>query len=682
MSNENYPKDDRENRIEEILYQALSIKDENEQKLFIEHECNGNDNSIYKSVISRLGDLQCEQREDDKSNQKQDLLDSAIKINIGDEIGNYIIKGEKRAGGTAKVFVAEHKILKIYAAIKVFEDKNYLIWIKDHKSLNRLSHKNIVKFYDAGHHFIDGRQYYYIVYELIKGKHFDVFCINNEIDLAGILNLFKSLIEVVEYIHNEKIHHLDLKPDNILVTASRPHQIKLIDFGSSRFRREGRRYLTENDFFGTLSKFAAPEQFDLDEDADHQSDIHALGAIFYYILTGKIPFLDSHDVRNMTLSADLPSQSVLNVKESRRFGLPASALSSIYKGELDSILLKCLEKNRSKRYQNINELKINFDKLLKKNTMLKKIKDWIDGEDIEELIKPVTVKPTESEERLNRLLGSIKSQALDKKIIRVGDEMYLPGAYKIYLNSDDYNHLLKSEKSFLEKKLEEIILEKARDLAQDSRLTTDKIEVKIYEDGTLMVNEVYVRNSDDLEDTVDLGTFSFNQLNKTFELAKTVKIDIPPISELEKTYDPTMLDDSQTIDLDDSYFGNQGELSSGTIDADDVIDFEPLYYLEIWQHETIINEIPILKKHITIGRDTKEQAANIRLETNNKQISRLHTAIKYVSKSEIIVESLHKNITKVGKVIISNGKPNFSSQTKLKEGDKIQIFDFQIILRF
>jgi hypothetical protein len=269
---------------------------------------------------------------------------------------------------------------------------------------------------------------------------------------------------------------------------------------------------------------------------------------------------------------------------------------------------------------------------------LKPVQEWIDGKD-EEVIKVSKIKRTDSEEHFSQLLENIKKKALDKKIMRIGGEMYLPSNYKIYLSSEDFARLLDSEKKFIEKKLKEAILDKAKDLAGESKLTTEKVEVKIYENGTLSANEIDVRNSDNLDDTVELGKLEYNESDKTIET-------------------PT-----------------------GTIDVD-IIDFEPLYYLEVWENDKKVDEFPILKNQITIGRNTKDKVANIRLKTEDKQISSLHTAITVKSKSDITVEALHKNITKIGRTIISNGKSDFPKQVKLKKNDEIQIFGFKIKLRF
>src|SRR5215204_2182056 len=209
----------------------------------------------------------------------------------------------------------------------------------------------------------------------------------------------------------------------------------------------------------------------------------------------------------------------------------------------------------------------------------------------------------------------------------------------VYLSSPDYNNLLRSEREFIERKLGEIILLDAKKNAEGAQLTTDKLAVKIVEKPTLESGEVDVLTSDSVEDAA-----------ADRELIQN---------------------DDSTVEIEES----------GTIDVEDV-DFEPLYWLEVWEDERKIEDFPILKKHITIGRATRDNAANVRLNTANKAISSLHAAIKYVSKDDVTVEAIHKNITKVGKNIISNGKPDLPRESKLDEGDEIQIFNYKLKMRF
>jgi FHA domain len=270
---------------------------------------------------------------------------------------------------------------------------------------------------------------------------------------------------------------------------------------------------------------------------------------------------------------------------------------------------------------------------------LETVREQIDGKKAPD-IKPTTVKQTESQERLNQLLKSIEEKVFDKKIIRFENRMYLPCVYNMFLSTEHFAKLLDSEKLFLQDALKKAILKQAKDIANGKKLTTRKIKVKIYEDGTLSASEIDVKPSDNLDDTIELGNLSYNQSDKTIETPTGVTVEV------------------------------------------DIVDFEPLYYLEVWENEKKVEEFPILKNQVTIGRDTKDNSANIRLKTEDKQISSLHTAIKFKSESDITVEAMHKNITKVGKTVISNGKTDFPTETKLNKNDEIQIFGFKIKLRF
>jgi hypothetical protein len=269
-----------------------------------------------------------------------------------------------------------------------------------------------------------------------------------------------------------------------------------------------------------------------------------------------------------------------------------------------------------------------------------KVRNWLDQNQDEELLEKsvkTTVTTTSSERQVTQLLINIKNKALNIKTMHIEGEYYLPPVYKVYLSSFDYNNLLQSEREFIERKLEEIILAEAKKTAEGAKLTTERLRVKIFENRKLETGEVDVFTSDSLE-AADAEAFQ---------------------------------NDDRTVETEES----------GTLDVEDV-DFEPLYWLEVWEDERKIDEFPILKKHITIGRATRDNSANVRLNTENKAISSLHAAIKYVSENDITVEAIHKNITKVGHTVISNGKPDLPREIKLGEGDEIQIFNYRLRIRF
>lgn len=269
-----------------------------------------------------------------------------------------------------------------------------------------------------------------------------------------------------------------------------------------------------------------------------------------------------------------------------------------------------------------------------------KVRNWLDQNQDEDILEKSvrTSTTTASEKQLTQLLINIKSKALNIKTMNIEGELYLPPAYKVYVSSFDYANLLESEREFIERKLGEIILLDARKNADGAKLTIDKLNVKILENPNLEKGEVDVITSDNLD---------------------AIPVNVK-----------TSQNDDRTVELDES----------GTIDVEDV-DFEPIYWLEVWEDERKIDEFPILKKHITIGRATRDNAANVRLNTENKAISSLHAAIKYVSKNDITIEAMHKNITKVGGVVISSGRADLPRESKLDAGDEIQIFNYKLKIR-
>jgi hypothetical protein len=271
-----------------------------------------------------------------------------------------------------------------------------------------------------------------------------------------------------------------------------------------------------------------------------------------------------------------------------------------------------------------------------------KVRNWLDQNQNEDILEKSvrTSASTSAEKHLTQLLINIKNKALNIKTMHIEGEFYLPPAYKVYISSSDYNRLLQSEREFIERKLAEIILLDAKKNADGAKLTSEKLEVQIIEKPALENGEVDVVTSDSLDGAA------------------------PPVAE-------PLENDDRTVELEES----------GTMDVEDV-DFEPLYWLEVWEDEKMIDEFPILKKHITIGRATKDNAANVRLNTENKAISSLHAALKYDSNGAVSVEALHKNITKVGNTVISNGKPDLPRESKLDAGDEIQIFNYRLKVRF
>lgn len=360
---------EEDKKVGEILRKASNIKDKEERALFIEEGCNGN-LAMYEYV------LECLEEMEDGEKGFEDL-----SLKSGTEVGNYVIVEKINQGGIASVYSAAHKDLKTLAAIKVFDKldgetvENDLFWKTDYESLSRFNHDNIVKLYDVGSHEKNGKKLRYITVEFVKGYHFDEYSKLKVLSIHEVLRLFQDLCEVIEFIHNEeKILHLDLKPSNILVTADRPHRIKLIDFGSSKpFLTESKQF-TRLDLLNPLTlKYAPPEQYSRNEVLTGESDIYSLGVILYLLITEKLPFGEGEkdkekikqEVADRSLLPILPSERVLELEDETKFGVSIKTLSEILSGDLDSIIMKTLKKRRRDRYQSVSELRRDIDNFLK-----------------------------------------------------------------------------------------------------------------------------------------------------------------------------------------------------------------------------------------------------------------------------------------------------------------------------
>ena len=209
----------------------------------------------------------------------------------------------------------------------------------------------------------------YFVMELIKGVPITEYCDRARLSPRERLALFVPVCEAVQHAHQKGVVHRDLKPSNILVALYDGRPVpKVIDFGIAKAtgpRLTDRSIYTEvGALVGTL-EYMAPEQAELNNlDIDTRADVYALGAILYELLTGSVPF----SRRSFRRPAFLEMLRVIrevepprpSTKLSKSGTLPSVAdvrrtdpqkLVSLMRGELDWIILKCLEKDRGRRYQ-------------------------------------------------------------------------------------------------------------------------------------------------------------------------------------------------------------------------------------------------------------------------------------------------------------------------------------------
>ena len=298
----------------------------------------------------------------------------------GDKVGRYKLLQQIGEGGCGVVYMAEQEepvrrrvALKI---IKLGMDTKSVIarFEAERQALAMMDHPNIAKVFDAGA-TETGRPYF--VMELVRGVKITDYCDEIKLSIRARLDLFTQVCHAIQHAHQKGIIHRDIKPSNILVTVNDGVAVpKVIDFGI--VKATGGQQLTDKTIFTAFEQFIgtpaymSPEQAVMTSlDIDTRSDIYALGVLLYELLTGKTPFDASKllaaglDEMRRTIreqEPDRPSTCLSTMPDNelsttaQRRGLDAPKLVSQLRGDLDWIVMKCVEKDRARRYETANGL--------------------------------------------------------------------------------------------------------------------------------------------------------------------------------------------------------------------------------------------------------------------------------------------------------------------------------------
>jgi eukaryotic-like serine/threonine-protein kinase len=300
------------------------------------------------------------------------------KLDTGVVISNRYTLVEKIAeGGMGEVWVAKQtEPVKRNVALKLIKtgmDSKAVLqrFEQERQALAMMDHPNIAKVLDAG---LTPTGQPFFVMELVDGLPLNKFCDEAKLPTKDRLELFVTICQAVQHAHQKGIVHRDLKPANILITIIDARPVpKVIDFGVAK-ATAGK--LTDESLstqfgavVGTL-EYMSPEQASFTgEDIDTRADIYSLGVILYEMLTGLRP-IDANRLKRAAfaemmriireedpskpstrLSTDeaLPSMAALRQIEPRR-------LMALLRGELDWVVMKCLEKHRERRYETADSL--------------------------------------------------------------------------------------------------------------------------------------------------------------------------------------------------------------------------------------------------------------------------------------------------------------------------------------
>jgi serine/threonine protein kinase/WD40 repeat protein len=370
-----------------IFTEAKALSPGHERAQFLAEAC-GADAELKEQVVSLL--------EADAEEGRADFLKNtlarpaaSVTEKPGGSIGQYKLLQQVGEGGCGVVYMAEQQgpvrrrvALKI---IKLGMDTKQVVarFEAERQALALMDHPNIARVLDAGA-TEKGRPFF--VMELVRGIKITDYCDQNNFSTTERLELFVQVCHAVQHAHQKGVIHRDIKPSNILVAQHDSVAVpKVIDFGIAK--ATAGQQLTDKTVFTAFDQFIgtpaymSPEQAQLSGlDIDTRTDIYALGVLLYELLTGRTPFDQKEllasgldEMRRTIREREPPKPSTrlstlvaaeLTHTATHRQTEPPK-LIHLVRGDLDWIVMKALEKDRTRRYETANGLAMDVQRHLK-----------------------------------------------------------------------------------------------------------------------------------------------------------------------------------------------------------------------------------------------------------------------------------------------------------------------------
>jgi serine/threonine protein kinase/WD40 repeat protein len=367
-------------RIDQVFWSALQLASQEERAAYLERAC-GSDHELRRRVekLLRAQPRAAAFLEQPLIEQRATLDEPPLTEGPGTEIGPYKLQEQIGEGGMGLVFVAaQEKPIRRRVALKVIKpgmDSRQVIarFEAERQALAIMEHPNIARVLDAGT-TDSGRPYF--VMELVKGVPITDYCDRQRLTVPRRLELFLMVCAAVQHAHQKGVIHRDIKPANVLVSVHDVSPVvKIIDFGIAKAMG---RPLTDRSVYTGFAQlvgtplYMSPEQAGGSGlDVDTRSDIYSLGVLLYELLTGATPFAaetlknaDYDELRRIIREDEPPRPSALLstlqadalATVAERHGVEPRRFRKEVCGELDWVVMKCLEKDRNRRYESASAL--------------------------------------------------------------------------------------------------------------------------------------------------------------------------------------------------------------------------------------------------------------------------------------------------------------------------------------
>ena len=382
-----------EKNLEDIFHQASEISDAAERIDFLEEACAG-DHKLKTEVEFLLtsdgeaGDFMEVPAVDPNSFAHIDLQTEGP----GTVIGHYKLLEKIGEGGMAVVYMAKQQYpIRRKVALKLvklgMESQQVIARFEaERQALAIMDHPHIAQVFDAGT-TASGRPFF--VMELVRGMSITKFCDKKRLNTQERLKLFVCVCQAVHHAHRKGIIHRDIKPSNVLVTLHDGQPVpKVIDFGIAKATNHR---LTDKTLFTHYAQiigtpeYMSPEQAELsDLDVDTRTDVYALGALLYELLTGKPPFevdylrskaygeiqriIREEEPTKPSTKISTLGEALLDIADVR--ATTPDALHRLMRADLDWIVMKALEKDRARRYDSARDLTLDIERHLKNEPVL------------------------------------------------------------------------------------------------------------------------------------------------------------------------------------------------------------------------------------------------------------------------------------------------------------------------